>query len=60
MRSKKETDDRAVFNHLTGNWIQPRRTVVEASSRDILCTVVFSIPVLMYEVQFYLASAVLA
>lgn len=59
MRPKKETDDRAVFNHFTGNWIKPRRTVIDASFRDLMCTVFFSIPVLAYGIHFYLVSAVL-
>lgn len=60
MRPKKETDDRAVYNHFAGNWIEPRRTVIDASFRDLLCTVVFSIPVLIHGAHFYLTSAVLA
>lgn len=39
MRPWRETDDRAVFNHVTGRWITPRRLFYDGSAPDLLVAI---------------------
>lgn len=36
MRPWREVDDRAVYNHVAGDWIKPRRLVYDGSLKDLL------------------------
>ena len=38
MRPEIETDDRAVYNHVKSEWIEPRRWVLDASRPDLIIT----------------------
>lgn len=39
MRPWREVDDRAVYNHVTGEWINPRRIIYDGSARDLVISV---------------------
>lgn len=39
MRPRENPDDRAVYNHISQEWIKPKRLVLEGSLPDILLTI---------------------
>lgn len=39
MRPWREIDDRAVYNHISGNWIKPRRIVYDGSFKDLIISI---------------------
>lgn len=40
MRPWRETDERAVYNHVSGAWIRPRRIVYDGSIKDLSISIV--------------------
>jgi uncharacterized membrane protein YsdA (DUF1294 family) len=60
MRPTEEKDDRAVYNHITGNWIEPRRWVLCSSKEDLALMLVVAAPLLHSGIFFVPALAVTA
>lgn len=58
MRPEENPDDRAVYNHVTGNWIEPRRWVLCSSERDLLLMFMVSIPMIYSGIYLVPALAV--
>ena len=48
MRPWLETDDRAVFNHVAGRWIAPRRIFYDGSGTDLVLSMVLAL--LLYRI----------
>lgn len=53
-------DDRAVFNHLAGEWMEPKRLVNEGSRRDLFMTFVLAVPPFMFLKGFFVYFTALA
>jgi hypothetical protein len=44
MNPDLKEDERCEYNHITGNWIKPRRKVKVGSGKDLILTIAFSAP----------------
>ncbi|MFB6242116.1 MAG: metal-dependent hydrolase [Candidatus Nanosalina sp.] len=52
MRPQEETDDRAVYNHLKGEWIEPKRWVLCSSKEDLAIMLLVAAPLLYSKFLF--------